>query len=113
MSKYEIFFWAIFLAFGLNTGKYGPEKTPYLDTFLAVTLEPFSDWLFDKKQILFQDFFEKKSFLFRRIKVIVASIQSICNYLIGKNTEVYKYINHDLSTLAQFYALNNWSISFY
>ena len=26
-----------FPAFGLNTGKYGPEKTPYLDTFNAVT----------------------------------------------------------------------------
>ena len=25
-----------FPAFGLNTGKYGPEKTPYLDTFHAV-----------------------------------------------------------------------------
>ena len=23
-------------AFGLNTGKYGPEKTPYLDTFYAL-----------------------------------------------------------------------------
>ena len=25
-----------FSVFGLNTGKYGPEKTPYLDTFQAV-----------------------------------------------------------------------------
>ena len=25
-----------FLVFGLNTGKYGPEKTPHLDTFQAV-----------------------------------------------------------------------------
>ena len=25
-----------FPVFGLNTGKYGPEKTPYLDTFHAV-----------------------------------------------------------------------------
>ena len=25
-----------FLIFGLNTGKYGPEKTPYLDTFHEV-----------------------------------------------------------------------------
>ena len=25
-----------FSAFGLNTGKYGPEITPYLDTFHAV-----------------------------------------------------------------------------
>ena len=29
MSKYGVFS-------GLNTGKYGPEKTPYLDTFHAV-----------------------------------------------------------------------------
>ena len=26
-----------FPVFGLNTGKYGPEKTPYLNTFHAVT----------------------------------------------------------------------------
>ena len=26
-----------FPVFGLKTGKYGPEKTPYLDTFHAVT----------------------------------------------------------------------------
>ena len=26
--------------FSPNTGKYGPEKTPYLDTFLAVLLIP-------------------------------------------------------------------------
>ena len=24
--------------YGLNTGRYGPEKTPYLDTFHAVTI---------------------------------------------------------------------------
>ena len=28
------FFWSVF---SLNTGKYEPEKTPYLDTFHAVT----------------------------------------------------------------------------
>ena len=27
-----------FPVFGLNTGKYGPEKTPYLDTFHAVPM---------------------------------------------------------------------------
>ena len=30
MSKYGVFS-------GLNTGKYGPEKTPYLDTFHTVS----------------------------------------------------------------------------
>ena len=32
MSKYGVFS-------GPNTGKYGPEKTPYLDTFHAVQIE--------------------------------------------------------------------------
>ena len=29
-----------FSVFGLNTGKYEPEKTPYLDTFPSVTTNP-------------------------------------------------------------------------
>ena len=42
MPKYGVFSGSYFPAFGLNTafspnaGKYGPEKTPYLDTFHAV-----------------------------------------------------------------------------
>ena len=44
MSKYAVFSGPYFPVFGLNTnsvfspnaGKYGPEKTPYLDTFHAV-----------------------------------------------------------------------------
>ena len=36
MSKYEVFSGPYFPVFGLNTGKYGPEITPYLDTFHAV-----------------------------------------------------------------------------
>ena len=35
-SKYGVFSGPYFPKFGLNTGKYGPEKTPYLDTFHAV-----------------------------------------------------------------------------
>ena len=48
----QSFFWSLFPAFVLNTeylsvfspnaGKYGPEKTPYLDTFNAV--EDFQIW---------------------------------------------------------------------
>ena len=36
MSKYGIFFGPYFPVFGLNTRKYGPEKTLYLGTFHAV-----------------------------------------------------------------------------
>ena len=28
-------FWSVFCLFRMNTGKYGPEKTSYLDTFHA------------------------------------------------------------------------------
>ena len=36
MFKYGVISGPYFLVFGLNTGKYGPEITPYLDTFHAV-----------------------------------------------------------------------------
>ena len=43
MSKYGVFSGPYFPLFSPNTGKYGPEKTPYLDTFhtvLATVLNP-------------------------------------------------------------------------
>ena len=36
VSKYGVISGPCFPVFGLNTGKYGPEKTQYLDTFHAV-----------------------------------------------------------------------------
>ena len=36
MSKYGVFSGPSFPVFSPNTGKYGPEKTPYLDSFHAV-----------------------------------------------------------------------------
>ena len=36
MSKYGVFPDPYFPIFSPNTGKYGPEKTPYLDTFHAL-----------------------------------------------------------------------------
>ena len=45
VSKYGVFFWSVFsrirteygeIVFSPNAGKYGPEKTPYLDTFHTV-----------------------------------------------------------------------------
>ena len=41
VSKYGVFSGPYFPVFGLNTGKYGPEKTPYFDTFHAVTMIRF------------------------------------------------------------------------
>ena len=36
VSKFEVFFGPYFAVFSPNTGKYGPEETPYLDTFHLV-----------------------------------------------------------------------------
>ena len=36
VSKYGVFSGPRFSVFGLNTEKYGPEKTPYLDSFHSV-----------------------------------------------------------------------------
>ena len=36
VSRYRVISGLYFLVFGLNTGKYGPEITPYLDFFHAV-----------------------------------------------------------------------------
>ena len=36
MLKYGVFTGPYFPVFGLNTGKYGPEKTPYSDTFRTI-----------------------------------------------------------------------------
>ena len=38
MSKHGVFSGPHFPVFGLTRGKYGPEKTPYLDTFHEVLL---------------------------------------------------------------------------
>ena len=37
MSKYAFFSGSYFLVLRLNTGKYGPEKSPYLDIFHAMS----------------------------------------------------------------------------
>ena len=50
VSKYRVFSSLYFPVFGLNTEKYGPEKTPYLDTFHEVG---FSNIHFLKVSLIF------------------------------------------------------------
>ena len=44
MSKYKVISGPYFPVFGLNTGKYGPEITAYLDTFQAVIIFNKRKW---------------------------------------------------------------------
>ena len=48
VSRYGVFSDLYFPVFSRNTGKYEPEKNPYLDTFYAVLQndESFGIWLF-------------------------------------------------------------------
>ena len=53
--QYGVFSGPYFPAFGLNTGKHGPKKAPYLDTFrtflgLQVTEESKSSWKLDQSK---------------------------------------------------------------
>ena len=50
LSKYEVISGLYFLVFGLNTGQYGPEISPYLDTFPAVQPTDISYQLVKKIQ---------------------------------------------------------------
>ena len=55
VSKYGVFSGLYFPVFGLNTGKYGPGKTPYLDTFHAVrdSAEKLHLWFFSRRNSMF------------------------------------------------------------
>ena len=57
----------IFFVFGLNTGKWGPEKTPYLDTFYAVKVNRIFRYLdlVDSNKKL-RDYFTKERNCFKR-----------------------------------------------
>ena len=54
VSKYEVFSGASFPVFGVNTGKCGPEKTPYLDTLsigLLYNICSFKDFVQYKQHL--------------------------------------------------------------
>ena len=56
MSKYGVFSGLYFAVFGLNTGKYGPEITPYLDTFHAMLVynEKYHSSIMNDQKINFE-----------------------------------------------------------
>ena len=48
-SKYGVISGPYFPVFSPNTRKYGPEITPYLDTFLAVYIQKWLKWPFSSE----------------------------------------------------------------
>ena len=53
VSKYGVFSGPYFPVFRLNTEKYGPEKTPYLDTFDAVGTTEFLSKIYSLNTLIF------------------------------------------------------------
>ena len=58
MFRYGDFSGPYFPVFAVNTGKYGPEKTQYLDTFHAVLVFPASGKPIKLSEICFKNFRE-------------------------------------------------------
>ena len=75
MSKYGFFCGPYFHVLGLNTEKYGPEKTPYLDTFHAVDKDFFN---FDG-DLLIASFDVESRGLFRTVKHVMEIITKVVN----------------------------------
>ena len=62
MSKYGVFSGPYFPVFGLNTGTYGPENTPFLDTLYLIVIssaldDPFLCWMWISKIFIGNFFF--------------------------------------------------------
>ena len=54
MSKYGVFPGPFFPVFSPNTGKYGPEKTPYLGTFTQCELQESIEKLLQNELSVFK-----------------------------------------------------------
>ena len=59
VSKYGFFSSPYFPEYGLNTGKYGLEKTPYLDTFHTVGILDLTALRIELKVVFFHSFHRK------------------------------------------------------
>ena len=80
MYKYGAFSGPYFLVFSPNTGKYGPENTPYLDTFLAVcfNLQSFISGKIFKILFLITDYFS--AFSAKNFLLIILKFSNLkCN----------------------------------
>ena len=74
ISKYGVFSVPYFPVFSPNTGKYGPEKTPYLDTFYTVKmiLTVLRSFFRKYKSSIFQCFVFELLFLnFERLNIFL------------------------------------------
>ena len=115
MPKYGVFSGPYFPAFGLNTGKYGPEKTPYLDTFHTVvypriqkTSNRGKQWL----EIFCKDL--KSYYVLRilRIKwckfiiIIIINIYHLCKILVRNKTLYTLTSSQYLSLFLIFFVVN-------
>ena len=65
MPIYGVFSGPYFPVFGLNTGKYGPEKTPYLEIFCAVAASELDFRKNFQNSIINQKVFQKKGYKFK------------------------------------------------
>ena len=78
MQRLEIY------VFSPNTGKYGPENTPYLDTFHAVLVSVLTD--VDKQYfyVMLMRNTRVKYFTAQEMKIFIKDFFSKCNQILKK-----------------------------
>ena len=98
-SKYRDFFWSLFSriwteygdsVFSPNTGKYGQEKTPYLDTFHAVFSKSSSNLAFKSEYTILNVFSCNRFVLL--LRVLEWNIQISVQWLNCDSMKVFKSI---------------------
>ena len=94
MSKYGVISGPYFPVFIPNIRKYGPEITPYLDTFYAV-------WVFSNSKIdvewCFQEYKNKSTWKY------ILMLDIVIKYVTGKGLEptTFKFVNKHSSSLTK------------
>ena len=128
MSKYGVFFWSLFSRicfeyedllrkswwFSPNAGKYGPEKTPYLDSFQALSnlvifitatnfcysllLLFFSIKCQASNELIFNKFWISKGSMFSSKTYVASGLFIVCyNFLRDQCSNSWSYIKELVS----------------
>ena len=105
VSKYGFFFWSVFshirtkygeiLSFSVlspNAGKYGPEKTRYLDAFHAVIYQHARRLTHHEHAYSFQDVLEFTNEKTAHQKILESLAKKIYTFLHGLSLPIMKYI---------------------
>ena len=91
------YFWSVF---SLNTGKYGPEIIPYLDTFHAVIVE--LSWLINSTDKMKNSQNVTKTIQIDDIGIsVIINLMKVISIMLLRSKSIWKYWLNDSATLTK------------